>query len=52
MVFAIGIFAIAYFVLGMMGGWSFEGKKPKARAGDEHKVEGGEEAPAMARSSV
>ncbi len=52
MVFAVGIFAIAYFVLGMMGGWSFEGKKPKAREGGEHKAEGGEEAPAMARSTL
>ncbi len=52
MVFAIGIFSIAYFVLGVMFGWSTQGKKPKGRTTEEPQSEPGARSPAMARSTL
>ena len=51
-VFAIGILAVAYFVLGVIGGWSIEGKKPTSTSAGAPTSDPGHEAPAMARSSV
>ncbi|MFO0589088.1 MAG: nitric-oxide reductase large subunit [Polyangiaceae bacterium] len=50
-VFAVGVLAIAYFVLGVMFGYTTEGKKPSGRTLEEPESDRGAEAPAMARST-
>jgi len=47
-VFAIGILSIAYFVLGVVGGWSVQGQKPRSTKVNEPS-DAGDEAHAMAR---
>jgi nitric oxide reductase subunit B len=53
LVFALGIVAMAYFVVGLATGWSKEGKKPSGRATEEPIAPSDDrEAPAMARSAT
>ncbi len=53
MVFAIGILAVAYFVIGLGAGWTTEGKKPSGKAlGTDLPAGDAVDAPAVARSST
>jgi nitric oxide reductase subunit B len=52
LVFAIGMLSIAYFVLGVMFGWSTQSKKPRGHTTEEPESKSGADAPAMARGTL